>query len=154
MRTLWGILVLREWSEQPENMPGPGELVLPVYDPEDPAKARNQLAGAPLAITDPDGYHIVPDTRSIDLDNQDPDVQERMRRYFREHSAELRSFASVRIEYAGRLVGVVNIQSSEPDLCGTTEYVQRTIVDMIRPFTRYLARLAILDEAKEKEQHE
>ena len=152
MRSLWGILILREWGEQPPNMPGSGELVLPVYDPADPAKIRSQLSGAPHAITNRDGYHIVSDTRSIDLSNQDPDVRNRMESYFAEHSNELRSFASVRIEYSGRVVGVVNIQSSEPDLCGTTEYVQRTIVDMIRPFTRYLARLAVYDEAKEKEQ--
>ena len=154
MKTLWGILVLREWGEQPANMPGSGKLVLPVYDPSDPAKVRSQLAGAPMAITTPDGYHIVSDTRAIDLSNQDPDVKVRMEQYFQEHSTELRSFASVRVDYSDSAVGVVNIQSSEPDLCGNTEYVQRTIVDMIKPFTRYLAQLAVYDEAKERQERE
>lgn len=154
MKTLWAILILKEWGEKPPKMPGPGELALPVYDPDDPEKARRELPGAPLAVAIEDGYHIVPDTRLLDLSNQDPDVKNRMESYFEEHRAELRSFASVRIDYPGGTLGVVNIQSSEPDLCGTTEYVQRTVVDMIRPFATYLAQLALFDELKEQEANE
>jgi hypothetical protein len=152
MQTVWGILVLREWGEQPEGMPGSEELALPVYDPQDLDQIHKQLPGAPAAVAGQTGYYIVSDTETIDLTNQDADVRTRMEQYFQLQSARLRSFASVRIDDAGATLGVVNIQSDEPDLCGTTEYVQSIIVDMIKPFARYLADLVAYDEAKEKEE--
>lgn len=100
MKTVWGILVLREWNAQPPKMPGFEQLALPVYDPNDVDKVRNQLAGAPSAVTSSDGYYIVSDTELINLKNQDETVRAKMEQYFKTHKAELRSFASVRIDYS------------------------------------------------------
>lgn len=144
MRTVWGILVLREWSEKPSNMPGNGELALPVYDPNDPDQMRCQLPGAPLAVSSMDGYDVVSDVEEMELSNQDASVRDRLNRYFQDHRAELKSFASVRVGYpGGETLGAINIQSSETDLCGTTKEEQRIIVDMIRPFAGYLAALQV-----------
>lgn len=151
MGTVWGILVLREWGVKPPNMPASEQLALPVYDPDDPDKTASQLAGAPAAVASADGYDVVSDTELINLDNQDQVVRTKMEKYFKDHREELRSFASVRIDFRGGTLGVINIQSSEPNLLGATEADQRIIVDMIRPFARYLAQLVVLDEAGAKE---
>jgi hypothetical protein len=139
MRTVWGFLVLQEWDNQPPLMPGSGELVLPVYDPHNPALSKDQLLGAPQAVGSEEGYVIVSDATTVDLSNQHPDVARRLAEYFSERAKDLRSFASVRMGTRSDPAGVINIQSSEPDLCGTSPEAQRILVDMIQPFATYLA---------------
>jgi hypothetical protein len=144
MRALWGILVLREWDERPEFMPDNGQLAIPVYDPDDPEQMRYQLFGGPTAVASTNGYDVVSDVREIDYINQDVSVREHFVRYFTEHQDELKSFASVRVDFDGEdtdTLGAINIQSSEANLCGTTSTEQSLIVNMIRPFARYLAAL-------------
>ncbi|HEY9404251.1 MAG TPA: potassium channel family protein [Pyrinomonadaceae bacterium] len=159
-KILWGVLVLRDWGERPPSMPGLGEFALPVYDPNDPSEAELQLPGAPEVIGSVDGYVIVSDSSKVDFSRHHPLVRNTVARYFKTTAPDLRSFASVRIEYeAGQLgvggeadegagaddqdttiLGVINIQSDEPELCGSSPEVQQLLVDIIRPFARYLAQ--------------
>lgn len=159
MTKLLGVLVMREWGDKPKEMPGDGELVIPVYDgKDDKERLARQLPGAPLAILKPKGLDVVSDSDTIDLGNQDENIRTKFRDYFAQHSAELRSFASLRISVDLRSnievgesgesalpMGVVNIQSSQPYLLGPTEPFQAIIVDMIKPFGRYLGRLIICE---------
>lgn len=123
--SLWGVLVMRDWGEKPDGMPGDGELVIPVYDGKS-AKERisRQLPGAPLAILKPNGLDVVSDSDTIDLSNQDEGIRAKFKDYFDNHRAELRSFASVRISQTPTStiqiaestestvpLGVVNVQS-------------------------------------------
>lgn len=157
MKTLWGVLVMQGWYDKPSSMPGKGELALPVYDPSDPDQVRYQLTGAPQAVSNSLGYIIVSDSSNVDLSNQDESVRINIQNYFKEHAPNLRSFASVSIEYEG-IGGVVNIQSDEPDLCGTSPEIQRLLVDMIRPFATYLIQLelyrSLREEVPASEEHE
>jgi hypothetical protein len=140
---MWGVLVLQEWSDKPVGMPSKGELVLPVYDPSDAQQMLLQLPGAPRAVSNEEGFDIVSDVATIDLSYQDPAVREWFTNYFQAHTNELKSFASVTIDYSEQALGVINIQSSKRDLCGTTPEEQHLIVDMIHPFAEYLAMLQI-----------
>lgn len=160
----WGVLVLQEWGERPSGMPGPEEFALPVYDPDDPEEEALQLQGAPEAVGSAEGYVIVSDASKVDFGRHHPSVRDNLIRYFKTRAPDLRSFASVRVDYeewqervaegeaggetgvAGAedqgapTLGVINIQSDEPDLCGSSPEVQQLLVDIIRPFARYLAK--------------
>jgi potassium channel LctB len=150
MRSVWGILVIEDWDERPPQMPGKGELALPVYDPGDPDHAGGQLPGAPQAAVSHTGYVIVSDSSRVSLDNQDEAVRSRLERYFAESAPDLRSFASVRIDVEGELFGVINVQSNETDLCGTSPEVHALLVDMIRPFATYLLQVELDRESREE----
>lgn len=160
-KKVWGVLVLHVWGDRPPGMPESGKFALPVYDPFDPAEEDRQLRGAPEAVGNVDGYVIVSDSSKLDLGNQHPEVRANLVRYLKSRAPDLRSFASVRVEYeedraadeggeesAGEVedgsgvttLGVINIQSDEPELCGTSPEVQQLLVDIIRPFAAYLAK--------------
>jgi Ion channel. len=147
MRTLWGILIMRQWSDKPAYMPDNDEFALPVYDPENPNQHKFQLPGAPQAIGSSEGYIVVSNSKNIDLSNQDESVRQKLIEYFQSHAPELRSFASLRLEYNGKALGVINIQSSEVESFGATLEEQRLLVDMLEPFARYLADV-IVERAK------
>lgn len=151
-RAVWGVLVLQDWDDRPPMMPGKGELALPVYDPGDADLAGRQLPGAPRAVTAETGYVIVSDSSRLSLDDQDAEVRGRLGRYFAERAPDLRSFASVRVGPAEAPFGVINIQSNEPDLCGTSPEVQALLVDMIRPFATYLMQVEVDQESREEAQ--
>ena len=140
MQTVWGVLVLQEWDSKPPLMPGKDEFALPVYDPTDDYQGEYQLPGAPQAVAENDGYVIVSDVATMDLKKQDKKVIGSLNRYFNERVSDLRSFASVRIGDRSKPFGVINIQSNEPDLCGTSPEAYRILVDMIQPFAAYLAQ--------------
>jgi hypothetical protein len=148
MRNVWGILVLQDWDERPPHMPGKDELALPVYDPSAHGQADSQLPGAPQAVTSDSGYVIVSDSSRVVLGNQDDEVRRLLGQYFAERAPDLRSFASVRIDLGEEPFGVINIQSNEPDLCGTSPEVQALLVDMIRPFATYLLQVEIDQESR------
>jgi hypothetical protein len=154
MKTLWGILVLREWNEKPLNMPGRGELALPVYDPEDADQLKMQLHGAPQAVANAEGYIVVSDSTRLDFSNHEESIKRKFESYFQDHAEELRSFASVRMEYDKKIWGVINVQSSETELCGTTPDIQRIVVDMVRPFATYLAQAEASWETRAAQPHE
>jgi len=133
---LKGILVLKEWGEKPPTMPGKDELGLPVYQGEIP-----QLPGAPESITAIDGYVVVSDVSKIDLGDQPPEVAAALQEYFTERTQDIRSFASVRVGDENGPSGVINVQSDDINLCGTSPDAQQLLVDMIKPFAAYLQQV-------------
>jgi Ion channel len=139
MRAVWGVLVLQEWDETPSNMPDKDQFSLPVYNPYSDGESRAQLPGAPQAVGSEKGYVIVSDSQKMDFSRQDEDVINRLRDYFSSQAKDVRSFASVRIGPRDNPIGVINIQSNEPDLCGNSPEAQTILVDMMHPFARYLA---------------
>jgi potassium channel LctB len=133
---LKGVLVLKEWDEKPPTMPGKDELALPVYQDEIP-----QLPGAPESIAAIDGYVVVSDVSKIDLSGQPPEVEAALQQYFTHRAQDIRSFASVRVGDENNPSGVINVQSDDLDLCGTSPDAQQLLVDMIRPFATYLQQV-------------
>jgi hypothetical protein len=133
---LKGVLVLKEWGERPRTMPGKDELGLPVYQGEIP-----QLPGAPESITAIDGYVVVSDVSKIDLSNQPNEVATALQEYFTERTQDIRSFASVRVGDENEPSGVINVQSDDVNLCGTSPDAQQLLVDMIQPFAAYLQQV-------------
>lgn len=142
MRDLRGVLLLKEWDKRPETMPGKDELALPVYEPQTDV----QLPGAPQSLDAEDGYVIVSNVEKMDLRKQPKDVNRRLRQYFKDRAQDIKSFASVRIASADNPYGVINIQSDDINLCGTSAEDQQLLVDMIRPFATYLHEVGLKTE--------
>jgi hypothetical protein len=109
------------WGREEADIP---PLVLPVEDPRNDAGKRRLLPGGPAALA-LGKDRLVPDTHKIreyvhsDPDGVgsalDPDVLIRVDEYFR--SKQFRSFASLvlRDPAAEKPIGVLNIQSDEPE---------------------------------------
>lgn len=142
IRNLRGVLLLQEWDVKPETMPGKDELALPVYHPQ----THVQLPGAPQALDAKEGYVIVSNVDKMDLSKQPKDVKRRLTEYFRDRAEDIKSFASVRIASKDNPYGIINIQSDDVDLCGTSAEDQQLLVDMIRPFATYLLEVGLRPE--------
>ncbi|MBV9849367.1 MAG: toll/interleukin-1 receptor domain-containing protein [Armatimonadetes bacterium] len=137
------VLILRQWAEQSNRVPQ--HLALPVH-----RSAPAALFGAPRAFLSGEAQ-VVGDVRNAEeltrlLVNQPEAVAGDVRAYFA--AASFRSFASWPCVYQSAPVGVLNIQSSAPNIFGDSDRHRDEISGYLRPFCFLLgAAIAALNAA-------
>ncbi len=119
----------------------PVRLGVPSGEYEDEA-----LFGAPTAVINK-GTEVVSDTTKLNFAKDVPrDIRREIRDYFAREAPHFRSFASV-CAYANReVIGVVNIESSSPDVFGADAKLQKELADIVLPYCTLISTL-IRDEA-------
>jgi hypothetical protein len=137
--TFWGVLVLRDWNDKPQQMPEGWQFALPVF----PASSLHQLPGAPRAVMNSEGYSVVLDTQTLDLKGTADEVRQKIVRHFSDHASELRSFISIRMQLGGETLGVMTVNSREKELCGPSTQSQQVLADMLKPLAQLLAEVVV-----------
>jgi len=120
----------------------PTELALPVEDPSDPLCKFKLLPGAPHAFA-LDAVTVVQDTNDLreyfrtEGKNVDPAVRAEQLFYFQEYS--FRSFVSIPLNCQGEAVGVLNIQSNQPNIFGLGNKHQALVMNLLNPLITALS---------------
>lgn len=137
------ILELTDWAKIPDNWK---EFALPVETDED-----YLLPGAPRAFAK-DEMQVCSDTLAADaweseLTKHSSKAQQGLRNYFEDQKNELRSFFSIPLHADTKIVGVLNVQSSEINILGVDAEHREDLEMCLRPFCSLLAALLVREEA-------
>jgi len=115
----------------------PANFSLPLVDR--PGAHQHVLPGAPAALAYSKAV-VVDDTRDLEIAKEIPEaVRKQIKEYFK--LQEFRSFASLPVVAGGRPVGVLNVESTEIEVFGSTIEQQNAISLRMFPFCAALGIL-------------
>lgn len=139
-------LTLEMWADDVEGLPKPGEFALPV-ETGTGEFAQDLLFGAPTAYMNARMANVA-DTLKVHKTVKNHRASQAVKDYFEKHAERLRSFVSLPItappEYSpangkGRTIAVVNVQSCNKSLFGTSKVSHRRLQLALSPFLLMLS---------------